>query len=77
MKLVMVEWKDAMSACAIWTERDNEDELKVLTVTAVGILYKETEDTISVILTINPLHYSQSITIPRGCIKRIRYLKVK
>ena len=77
MKLVLVEWKDAFSGCTMWVNREDDIDLHLVGAVCGGILYKETEDSISVVLCLNKVNYSQAITIPKGCIKRMWKLKVE
>lgn len=77
MKIVLVEWDDAFASGTQWLEKDDDTFLKVIPTTSVGIVVKETERELSLIGDINELHYSRAVTIPRGCIKRIRKLSVK
>lgn len=77
MKIVLVEWTDAYSGCTSWIDRNNTEEMKIVRGFSAGLLYKETETEVSLVLSMNPAHYSQAITIPKGCITRIRTLEVK
>jgi hypothetical protein len=73
MKLVLVEWVDAVSDDD-WECRDLEQPLaKCVT---LGILRGEYEDRIEVTQTANNVgHCCGKVSIPIGCIKRIRNLK--
>lgn len=76
MKLVLVEWEDAYTNHG-WREDGDDEGLHTASTTTCGFLKKETKGYITVILNQGRGVYSDSITIPKGCIKRLRYLKVK
>lgn len=76
MKLVLVEWDDALENAA-WRHIDDETDIKVVPIVTVGVLLKETDKYLSLIQTRGTDIYTGSMTIPRGCIKRIRYLGVR
>ena len=75
MKLVMIEWRDAYASCSEWVSRDYVAEFHTVPCVSVGLLSYEDKDCVSLILTINPKNKAQAITIPRGCITRMRKLK--
>ena len=76
MKLVMVEWDDAYSDGG-WLSY--EKELNVSKCVTVGLLQFDEPNRVVVIQSRSNStgNYSDRLAIPRGCIKRIRYLKVK
>lgn len=76
MRIVIVEWVDAFSSCTVWTNREDDVDLHLVKAICVGILFRETEDSISIILGLDEVNYSQALTIPKGCIKRMRQLRV-
>ena len=75
MRTAIVEWDDAFASGTQWIDKGDTCLLKIIPSVAVGVILREDNNSISLIAGINELHYSQAITIPRGCIKRIRYLK--
>lgn len=76
MKMALIEWDDAYEDSG-WSHGEDESGLHVAAVVTCGFIKKETKEFVSVILTKGKGVYTGSMTIPRGCIKRIRYLKVK
>ncbi len=80
MKLVLVEWEDPCTyATPGWLEKEDDDSEKMSAIPciSVGILYQENDERIVIILNSNPHAFCQAQSIPKSCIKRIRYLKVK
>jgi len=75
MKLVLVEWEDAYTNHS-WKDDGDIEGLHTAKTVSCGLLKHESDECISIILNQGRGVYSDSITIPRGCIKRIRYLKV-
>ncbi len=77
MKLVLVEWKDPTCwATHGWEDREPWIE-KPLSCISVGILLHEDKDNIHVVLNLTEGKQCEGEVLPRGCIKRIRPLKVK
>jgi len=72
----LVEWDDAYSKSG-WTNPN--DDLTISKCITVGLLLSENDD--RVVVAQNASHTSGSIgdilAIPRGCIKRIRELKIR
>jgi len=78
MKIVLIKWLDACStSMPIWQDRENIDDLEVETCVTAGILLKETDKDIRIILSLNPSHFSQAITIPKITIKQMWRLKTR
>ncbi len=77
MKIIMVEWDDPCSIGPEWEDREVIDDLIATPCVTTGILFRETDSDVRIILTLNPHKFSQAITIPRSCIKRMRTLEVK
>jgi len=75
MKLLLVEWSDSHFARFGWVHRDNPEPLADSV--TVGILLREDEKEIEIVPNLGRDFKSQGTTIPKGCIKRIRYLGVK
>ena len=76
MELIMVEWNDSYLADFQWVHLTN-DMYYHKTVT-VGILVADDEHGVKVLQNIAPGHHGAlTTTIPRGCITRIRTLKVE
>lgn len=74
MKLVMVEWEDSCSGHG-WMGRDVGWYIE--RVVSVGILISEDEEKIELIPNISSPNKLHQIAIPKGCIKRIRRIKIK
>lgn len=78
MKIVLVKWLDACStSMPIWQERENIDDLGVELCVTAGILLKETDKDVRIVLSLNPSHLSQAITIPKITIKQMWRLGTK
>ena len=77
MKLVMVEWDDITSHALSWVSRDDICDMNTTKCVTVGILCERDDTQLKVCLSINHSNTSQVIVIPRSCITRWRYLKVK
>jgi len=75
MQIVMIEWEDSCSNHG-WTEISNATYCKPAPCVTAGIVIHEDSNKITVGLTVGEGTFSESMTIPRGCIKRIRKLKV-
>ena len=70
---VLIEWLDARSD-SDWVEHKKirfEPELTV----SVGMLVRETDDSVSVSAIVNSSHVGDVVTIPKGMISRIIDLK--
>ena len=76
MKLVMVEFEDSSSYSG-WHKLDSWLD-SISNCVSVGILCREDKKQIVLALSkSNSRNYGDTMAIPRSCIKRIRYLKVK
>ena len=76
MKLVIVEWDDCSTRLGGWHYLDDLDS--VLACYSMGVICKEDERQIVLGHSRNEGGlYMETVAIPKGCIKRIRYLKVK
>lgn len=73
MKIVMVEWKDSYSLSS-WVEKGTPCNID--SICSVGILKSETDEQVELVPNLGEEMKLHSIAIPRGCIKRIRGLKV-
>ncbi len=75
MKLVLVEWDDCSTRLGGWHHLDEMDS--TLACYSMGIICKEDDKQIVLAHSRNSEGlYLETCAIPRGCIKRIRYLKV-
>ena len=77
MKLAIVEWDDTSTCAYSWTHRSDFSEAYFTKCISVGLLLRETDDDVTLCMNLNERNYSQGITIPKSCIKRIRGLKIK
>ena len=76
MKLVMIEWIDSCTITG-W-HRLNTGMDCVSNCIAIGLMCHE--DNKQIVITYaksDSGHIAETLTIPKSCIKRIRYLKVK
>lgn len=77
MKIVIAEWDDAYSHGG-WHERNREVDHVARCVTVGILLYNDKEQvTISQNTSNTSGNVGDTISIPKGCIKRIRYLKIE
>lgn len=76
MKLVLIKWKDPCSFAIRWTDRDDFSEADIVSSMSSGILLRETKGDITVCLSLNIMHYSQAITIPKSSIEKMWQVKV-
>lgn len=75
MKLVLVEWDDCSTRMGGWHHLDEMDS--VMECFSMGVICKEDEKQIVIANSRNADgRYMETVAIPRGCIKRIRTLKV-
>ena len=77
MRLLLVEWTDASVSSDCWTPRDDYELTHTVPCVSCGILIRETEKDIVLCQSLNPACKLLEVTIPKGCIKRIRYLKIE
>jgi len=77
MKLLLIEWDDVTSDNVSWVSKEDIGKDKFSKCITVGIIINDEPEYITVCLMLSPRCYSQTVTIPRGCIKRIRYLGVR
>ena len=78
MRLALIEWEDSAFAQG-WMSREAVKCHIVSTCISVGLLVAENKKQITIIqsASMGKDQYGDGITIPRSCIKRVRYLKVK
>ena len=76
MRLCLIEWIDSTVSCFDWTTKDDFSQAHVGECWTVGFISKETEVAITIGTSRGKTSKILETTIPRGCIKRIRYLKV-
>ena len=77
MKMALIEWFDPSTCAHLWTHRDDFDEAYVTECISVGLVIRETGGDITLCLSLNERNYSQGLTIPKCCIKRMRTLQIK
>ncbi len=73
--IVLIEWSDSHFARFGWTLNDSEEHITDFV--TVGIIKREDDKEIEVVPNWGSEFKSQGTTIPKGCIKRIRKLKVE
>ena len=76
MKLVLIQWEDAFAHSVDWVPHDSVTEAIPIKCITCGVLSRETDDFVTVHLSHNAHNYSQALTIPKGCIKKMWQLKV-
>ena len=76
MKMVLVEWIDPCSSGPFWEDRESIEALTPTPSITIGLMEKETEEDIRLVMSRNDCKYSQAIAINKSCIKRIRQLKI-
>jgi len=75
MKLALVEWVDSCSDCG-WTYLENP--LHSSNIITVGLVLLD--DTTEIVLAMsrsNTGRVTERMAIPKCCVKRIRYLRIK
>ncbi len=77
MRMVLVEWEDSFFGIGEWLDFAELKELPTARCISCGILLHETSEKIVLIMNRGGKQGSQPMAIPRGCIKRMRQLKVK
>ena len=75
MKMVLVEWNDSFFTHG-WRGKDEFRDLGIAPCVSVGVVVSEDDNKITLVLSMGEENYADSMTIPKGCIKRIRRLKV-
>ena len=77
MNMVLVEWDDAYSSGGWHVARSGVDRVSVCT--TVGLLIEETNQRLTIAQNFSSTsgNIADTINIPKGCIKRIRILKLK
>lgn len=74
-RIVEIEWVDALAIGGDdWTD-DEEVTAKGMPSKTVGYVIHESEEAISVVSLVNLHHYGHGITIPKGCVTKVRTLK--
>ena len=76
MQIIMIEWEDSCTE-PTWHRRDSGLDTTASCV-SVGVMVHEDTSKITIFqsISITTGNIGDTITIPRGCIKRIRKLKV-
>lgn len=77
MKIVLVEWIDSTMLGQRWHCEDEINQLDIGRCVSVGIVRQDDDE--KLVITQNQGRYRDGanlIAIPRGCIKRIRLLRV-
>lgn len=75
MKIVIVQWDDTFADVG-WSN----NELNPISIASVGVIIQEDDKKVvlaGMVGTAGLEDYNCRQAIPRGCIKRIRYLKVE
>ena len=75
MKIALIEWDDSFSTSG-WRDDDEIQDIDVAKCISIGIPKEETKHKITLLASRGNNQFSGTVTIPKGCIKRIRYLKV-
>lgn len=75
MRIVLVEWVDAVFGSAGWTHEDTEHHYHKCI--AIGLLHKETEDSLEIVSVKGKEEKGNIVTIPKCSVKRVRQLYVK
>jgi len=73
MKIIYVEWTDA-ECIAEWTSIDKIGDVPLLP--AVGILVKETKDTLTLAVTTHEGEANAILKIPKAWIKKRKVIKL-
>lgn len=78
LKLVEVEWEDTLTRTG-WEAQEVHENAGTMSCKSVGYLLRRDKDSLSMAATIAPSDGTAlaSITIPAGCIKRVRYVYVQ
>lgn len=75
LPVVIVTWLDAAGTSS-WGERTEHADSTLVECRSVGFLLKKTVDTIVLAANVNVLdHVADSITIPWGSVRKLRYLR--
>jgi len=75
MRLALVEWEDSSSITGWHVLSDYDSSCKCV---SVGLLCREDKKSITLTASKSDSgNYDTTISIPRTCVKKIRYLKVK
>ena len=73
--IVLIDWED-ISGMSRWTDIEKVQGMKALACRSLGWLCAESETHVTIYATENDSKEClDTNTIPRGCIKRIRYLR--
>lgn len=75
MKLVLIQFEEISSANLDWVSKEGIGLDKSTHAIAMGLLIDDQPNFVTVCLMLSPRCFSQSVTIPRGCIKRMWKLK--
>lgn len=76
MKIVLVEWVDSASYSG-W-HRISPETAGIITCISVGLLCQEDKEQLTLVQSRNDFgNYAEFLSIPKCCIKRVRYLKIK
>lgn len=84
MRVVRIDWIDSCASNMEWTLKDEigEKNIEPIRITSYGIIIKENDDYITVAQNygFNPEQMCNFMSIPKGCIKKIKnigYLEPK
>jgi len=76
MKIAIIEWNDSFFTHG-WKPKDEFKSMGAAPCVSLGVIVNSNKDSVTLVLSLGRDDYADSMTIPRGCIKRIRYLRVK
>lgn len=74
MRVALVEWTDAI-ADGEWITREAIAKLKAEPTKSVGFLARNDSGVVVLVQTENARHMGDVLVIPRGMVKRVRFLK--
>ena len=79
MRIALIEWADTASYGNRWMEKQEALEKMTHGIVSIGLIIAEDSEQIKIIQSVSPCDWDthNEIVIPKGCIKRIRYLRVK
>ena len=76
MKIVLAEFNDSMFVQGGWIPKDDAYHLHKTKCIAIGAVFKETDDSITLFPYVTPYDVAKGLVIPKTSIKRMRTLRV-
>ncbi len=76
MEIAIVQWNDSNFGQG-WRLKEGVVNEHVSPCVSCGIIVRKDEKEIVIALSLSPESYADTMTIPMGCVTRIRRLKVK